>query len=92
MGTFPPRSPPSRPSINDIRIPTTEIEKLNERIARLENSLEENRKILEEIRGLVKSQNSISRKIFESHWHEYKRPEKMKKFVVDETSAPIQEE
>lgn len=92
MGTFPPRAPPSQPSISDIKISTTEIEQLNERIARLENSLKENRKLLEEIRGLVKSQNSISREIFESHWHEYKRPEKMKKFVTDKTSSPILEE
>ncbi len=92
MGTFPPRAPPSQPSTSDIRISTTEIEQLNERIARLENSLEENRKLLEEIREIVKNQDPISREIFESHWHEYKRPEKMKKFVVDETSFPILED
>lgn len=92
MGTFPPRSPPSQPSITDIKISTTGIEQLNERIARLENSLEKNRKILEEIRDIIKSRNPIERKIFESHQHEYKRPEKMKKFVVDKTSAPILED
>ena len=55
MGTFPPRAPPSQPLISDIRISATEIEQLNERIAKLENSLAENRKILEEIREIVKN-------------------------------------
>lgn len=91
MGTFPPRSPPSRPSISDIRISATEIEQLNERIRRLENSLEKNRKLLEEIRNLIKNKDSIGRKIFESHRHEYKRPEKEKKFIKDKTSVPLEE-
>jgi len=91
MGTFPPRSPPSRPSISDIRISAAEIEQLFERITRLENSLENNRKLLEEIGDLIKSRNPVSQKVFESHRHEYKRPEKMKKFVVEETSTPLED-
>lgn len=91
MGTFPPRAPPSQPSISDIRISTTEIEQLDKRLAKLENSLEKNRKLLEEIRNLIKSRNSVNQKVFESHRHEYKHPEKMKKFVVEETSTPLED-
>lgn len=77
------------------------IKKLDKRIARLEKSLKENRKLLKEIRDLISEKNTlkaikrltlVNQKTFESHRHEYKRPEKMKKFVVDETSTPIQED
>lgn len=90
MGTFPPRAPPNQPLTDSIGISTSEIEQLNERIRRLENSLEKNRKLLEEIRGLIKNKDSIGRKIFESHRHEYKRPEKEKKLIKDETSIPLE--
>jgi len=90
MVTFPPRSPPSQPLISDIKISTTEIEQLKERIDRLGNNLEQNRKLIEEIRDIIENQNFISRETFESHRHEYRRPEKMKKFVTEETSTPLE--